>query len=87
MARNNQNNILVWEDASPIWYRPVIEKGVMYQQEELLQVVGHTPTRKLKRKGNLISCDLFSTREDGTKIGTEEFLILDIDTWDFSGVK
>ena len=59
----------------------------MYQEKRLLQVVGHTPVERIIQKGNLISCDVFSTYRDGTPIGTEEFLLLDTKTWEWKGVK
>ena len=33
----------MWQDNSPIWYRPQYRAGPMYREEDLLQVVGHTP--------------------------------------------
>lgn len=36
---------------------------------------------------NVISCDVFSTYQDGRPIGTEEFLLIDTKTWAFTGVK
>ena len=41
----------------------------------------------ITKEGNLISCDVFSTYRDGKPIGTEEFLLLDTETWECSGVK
>lgn len=53
----------------------------------MLQVVGHTPVDEILKKGNTISCDVFSTYRDGSPIGTEEFLLLDTLTWEYQGVK
>ena len=49
--------------------------------------LGHTPMDMITKEGNLISCDVFSTYRDGKPIGTEEFLLLDTETWECSGVK
>ena len=59
----------MWDDLSPIWLRPQYNGWKMYKADELLQVVGHTPVEKITRKGNVISCDVFSTYRDGTPIG------------------
>ena len=32
----------LWQDASPLWYRPQYYGGKMYKPRKLLQVVGHT---------------------------------------------
>jgi hypothetical protein len=59
----------------------------MYKETELLQVVGHTPVMQIDRQGNVMSCDLFSTYRTGDPIGTQEFLLIDTETWDYKGVK
>lgn len=59
----------------------------MYKSVNLLQVVGHTPVKTIERKRNVISCDVFSTYQDGRPIGTEEFLLIDTETWAFTGMK
>lgn len=76
----------MWQDESPIWLRPQYSYSYLYKPRKLLQVVGHTPVKNIERKGNLISCDVFSTYSDGTPIGSEEFLLLDTLTWEFKGV-
>ena len=43
----------MWQDASPIWYRPQYYEGRLYKPRKLLQVVGHTPVEGITRKGNL----------------------------------
>ncbi len=59
----------------------------MYKPRKLLQVVGHTPVEKITKEGNVISCDVFSTYRDGRPIGTEEYLLLDTETWEYTGIK
>lgn len=70
---------------SPIWYRPQYHKEKLYKPETLLQVVGHTPVKRIEKSGNLISCDVFSTYRNGTPVGTQEYLILDTVSWQFIG--
>ena len=77
----------MWSDWSPIWHRPQLEGGRMYKPRKLLQVVGHTPVETLKREGNVLSCDVFSTCRNGLPVGTQEYLILDTETWEYRGVK
>ena len=77
----------MWDDASPIWFRPQFYNEKMYKENEILQVVGHTPVMQIDRLGNVVSCDLFSTYRPGDPIGTEEFLLVDTETWEYEGIK
>ena len=77
----------MWLDASPIWYRPQYYEGRLYKPRKLLQVVGHTPVDRISRKGNLISCDVFSTDSSGEPIGTQEFPVINTDAWEYFGVR
>lgn len=77
----------MWDDASPIWFRPQFYPEKMYKETEILQVVGHTPVKEQDRLGNVLSCDLFSTYRTGDPIGTEEFLLIDTETWEYEGIK
>lgn|GEM_PF-123200 len=83
---NALNSDKMWNDASPIWFRPQYSKGKRYGEETILQVVGHTPVEKIERRGNVLSCDVFSTYRDGRPIGTREFLLLDTCTWEYTGI-
>ena len=71
----------MWQDVSPIWYRPQYYKSRLYKPRKLLQVVGHTPVEAITRKGNLVSCDVFSTDRNGEPIGTQEFLVIETKDW------
>ncbi len=84
---NNLGFMEIWDDASPIWFRPQYYNEEMYRENDLLQVVGHTPVKELGRTGNVLSCDLFSTYRDGEPIGTKEFVLLDTETWEYQGIK
>ena len=77
----------MWNDASPVWLRPQHSKMRLYKPRRCLQVVGHTPMEEITRRGNLISCDVFSLYRDGTPIGTQEFLLLDTKTWQYRSIK
>ena len=83
---NGLGMLHMWKENSPIWFRPQFFDEEMYMADELLQVVGHTPVRQIERKGNVLSCDLFSTYRNGDPIGTREFLLLDTETWDHRGI-
>ena len=76
----------MWQDESPIWYRPQYKEGRPYKPRKLLQVVGHTPVERITRDGNLISADVFSTYRTGEPIGTQEFLVIDTVTWEYAGI-
>lgn len=77
----------IWDDASPIWFRPQYYKDRMYREKDMLQVVGHTPVKEAERLGNVFSCDLFSTYRNGDPIGTQEFILIDTETWEYQGIK
>ena len=62
-------------------------KGRLYKPRKLLQVVGHTPVGGITRKGNLISCDVFSTDSVGKPIGTQEFMVIDTVAWDYQSIR
>ena len=76
----------MWQNYSPIWLRPQYDDYRMYKPRKLLQVVGHTPMEHIERKGNVISCDVFSTYRDGSPIGTQEYLLIDTKTWEYRGI-
>lgn len=77
----------LWQDASPLWYRPQHYGGRMYKPRKLLRVVGHTPVEAITKKGNLISCDVFYAYRDGRPIGTQEFLVLNTGNWNYQGIR
>lgn len=77
----------MWDDASPLWFRPQFYNEKMYKEEDLLQVVGHTPVMQIDRLGNMLSCDLFSTYSTGDPIGTQEYLLIDTVIWEYEGIK
>ena len=77
----------MWNDMFPIWLRPQRSGIRLYKPRKLLQVVGHTPMDEITREKNLISSDVFSMYRDGRPIGTQEFLLLDTETWEYAGIK
>ena len=83
---NSLGRYEMWDDASPIWSRPQLYYEKMYKETELLQVVGHTPVKQIDRLGNVLTCDLFSTYRDGDPIGTQEFILIDTETWEYKGI-
>ena len=84
---NNLGPAELWQPLSPMWCRSKYYKEQMYKSDDLLQVVGHTPVREIEKKRNLISCDVFSTDRNRRPIGTQEFLLLDTQTWSYTGIK
>ena len=73
----------MWLRESPIWYRPQTFTGMMYRADDMLQVVGHTPTEAITLESNVLSCDVFSTYCSGEPIGTQEFPVIDTKTWEY----
>ena len=77
----------LWTNYSPIWFRPQYSKEKMYKPKKLLQVVGHTPMECPTREKNVLSCDVFLKLENGKPYGSEEFTVVDTETWDFACMK
>lgn len=71
----------MWQDTSPIWYRPQYYEGRVYKPRKLLQVVGHTPVEAVTRKGTIVSCDVFSIDRERMPIGTREFPVIETKDW------
>lgn len=71
----------LWNDSSPIWARPQIEKMCMYK--DFYQVVGHTPVRSAFLDGNILSLDVFSTDRHGLPIGNKKLYIVDTETLEY----
>ena len=84
---NSLGFIEIWDDASPIWFRPQYYNEKMYREKDFLQVVGHTPVKEIERTGNVFSCDLFSLYRSGEPIGTQEFVLIDTENWRYQGIK
>ena len=76
----------MWRDISPIWFRPQNNPLRLYKDKEFLQVVGHTPVQDIYRLNNLISCDVFSTYSNYKPIGSQKFLLLNSETWEYTGI-
>lgn len=76
-----RNPDLLWTEDSPIWARPQFEKKELSLfPSDLLQVVGHTPVMQAEEIDGLLSTDTFSTKRDGTPIGSQQFVIVDTKT-------
>lgn len=84
---NRLSNEIMWNVDSPIWFRPQNSDEKMYKEDSLTQAVGHTPVKCIYKKGNVISCDVFSTHTDKTPIGTCEFPVIDTVTGEFESLK
>ena len=89
----------LWESDSPIWARPqgdYSEKtgerlphtflGKMWKADKYMQVVGHTPMRKIIQFDNFLSTDVFSTYNNGAPYGEQKFAIVDTvnKTWQYA---
>lgn len=80
----------MWNDDSPIWLRPQEQYAHfsinMYKPRTFLQVVGHSPMKKITREKNILSCDVFSTYRDRTPYGSNQFCLLDTESWEWKGI-
>ena len=89
-AINNMRAEQLWYNDSPIWLRPQKEYRhfpiQLYKPRVCFQVVGHSPMQKITQEKNLLSCDVFSTYPDGSRFGSEEFVLLDVGTHTWKGI-
>lgn len=93
----------LWLSSSPLWARPQDDydrltgkcinsefRTKMWKEGELLQVVGHTPTKKILQMGSVLTTDVFSTYNDEANnyppIGEQRFAIVDTvnKTWEYA---
>lgn len=85
---NDDNIHNLWHDDSPIWARPqdAWKNTEIYKSDKIMQVVGHTPMKKITFVDNLLSTDVFSTYQDGTPIGERRFAIVDTkkQSWEYA---
>ena len=85
---NSYGRSEMWKEGSPIWFRPQDRKRErLYREGELLQVVGHTPVKRVYRERSVVSTDVFSTDWNGMPIGRHEFLVIDTETWEMRIVR
>lgn len=85
---NDDNVHNLWTEDSPVWARPqdTWKNTEMYKSDKIMQVVGHTPMKKITFVDNLLSTDVFSTYQDGTPIGERKFAIVDTEkqSWEYA---
>ena len=94
---NEQDGILVipdvrlkgwmFEEADRLMKEHGITQAVCLGEYGVLQVTGHTPVKEiyLTKGKELLFCDSFSTYQEGSPIGTQEFPVVTKDgKWEFS---
>ena len=79
-AVNNAPLDYLWNDRSPLWYRPQHETKEIFRADTYKQVVGHTPVEQISEKDSMISTDVFSTYRDGRQIGESAMIVIDSET-------
>lgn len=76
-----------WNNASPLWFRGTDYTCETFRGKEYMQVVGHTPVKKITRYKNMIYTDAFSTRRDGSQIGESKMIVIDSKTKKYKSIK
>ena len=79
-AVNAASHDMLWNDESPLWLRPQYGNYDIFRNEELTQVVGHTPVETIFERDGIISTDVFSTYRDGTQIGESAMIVIDTES-------
>ena len=86
-AVNDTPHDYLWNDESPLWFRPQYETREIFRADTYKQVVGHTPVEKIFEKDGIISTDVFSTYRDGTQIGESAMIVIDSETGKYEKVE
>ncbi len=77
---NNAPQDFLWNDKSPLWFRPQYKKVNAFRRNTYTKVVGHTPVEEIFEKDGIISTDTFSTYRDGRQIGESAMIVIDSET-------
>ena len=76
----------LWNDESPLWFRPQYSKQKIFRNDRFKQVVGHTPVDVIFEKEGVISTDVFSTYRNGRQIGESAMIVVDSETGEYEKV-
>ena len=85
-AVNDASYDRLWNDESPLWFRPQYETREVFRADLYKQVVGHTPVNGIYEKNGIISTDVFSTYRDGTQIGESAMIVIDSKTGEYKKI-
>lgn len=77
----------LWNDESPLWFRPQHRNIDAFRKEIYTQVVGHTPVDKIYEENGFISTDVFSTYRDGRQIGESAMVVIDSVSREFEKIE
>ena len=86
-AVNNASHDYLWNDESPLWFRPQSKTRETFRADTYKQVVGHTPVARIFEKDGIISTDVFSTYRDGTQIGVSAMVVIDSKTGEYEEIE
>ena len=85
-AVNDASYDRLWNDESPLWFRPQYETREVFRADLYKQVVGHTPVKEIYEKNGIISTDVFSSYRDGTQIGESAMIVIDSKTGEYKKI-
>lgn len=86
-AVNDAPHDYLWNDESPLWFRPQYETREIFRADIYKQVVGHTPVERIFEKDGIISTDVFSTYRDGRQIGESAMIVIDSETGEYEKIE
>ena len=84
---NDAPHDYLWNDKSPLWFRPQYETREIFRADIYKQVVGHTPVERIFEKDGIISTDVFSTYRDGRQIGESAMMVIDSETGKYEKIE
>ena len=86
-AVNDAPHNYLWNDESPLWFRPQYETREIFRADIYKQEVGHTPVERIFEKDGIISTDVFSTYRDGRQIGESAMMVIDSETGKYEKIE
>lgn len=76
-----------WNNASPLWFRGTDYTCETFRKKQYIQVVGHTPVKKIMRYKNMIYTDVFSTYRNGDQFGESKMVVIESETKQYKSIK
>ena len=86
VAVNKAPHDLLWNNASPLWFRPQYSDREIFRAGIYKYVVGHTPVDRIFEKDGVISTDVFSTYRSGVQIGESAMIVIDSESGEYKKV-
>ena len=86
-AVNHAPQDYLWNDESPLWFRPQYTDRNILRNDNYKQVVGHTPVETIYEENSVISTDVFPTDRSRRQIGESAMVVIDSMTGEYEKIQ